>query len=138
MGRFDDLELQRTLGGKELQIFNAEMQRQHRSVILTYFLWFVLGWAGVHKFYVGETLQGASYALLSIGGSIVMLLDPGSRLLLRGDVPFVFGIMLILGVTAVLIWGLLMLWDLFTIPRQIARRETKIRRVLLERLASPS
>src|SRR2546426_7471956 len=128
MAALEDLEIQRSLGEKELQIFNAEMQRQHRNVAVAYLLWFFLGWAGVHKFYVGKTWQGAMYALLSIGGSIVLLLDPGARLLLAGDAPLVFGFMLILGVTAVLIWGLLMLWDLFTVPRQIVHREATIRK----------
>jgi hypothetical protein len=142
-GRFDDLEAQRSLGEKELQIFNAEMQRQQRSVAIAYLLWFFLGWAGVHKFYLGKVVQGIVYAVFGIGGLIAA--NPLVILALivptpEGQEPTLTALAgaAAIGLLALFVWGILMLWDLFTIPRQISRREAEIKRALLQRLRAPS
>jgi len=46
----DLIEAQRKLNEKDLAIFNAEMQRQAKSVGLAYGPWFLFGWFGVHNF----------------------------------------------------------------------------------------
>ena len=52
----DLIQAQRELSDKDLAIFNAELQRQSRSAILAYVLWFFLGGLGVHNFYMGKVL----------------------------------------------------------------------------------
>jgi tetratricopeptide (TPR) repeat protein len=64
----DLVQAQRELSDKDLAIFNAELQRQTRSAIVAYILWFFLGSMGVHNFYMGKILWGLLYIGLMIIG----------------------------------------------------------------------
>lgn len=71
----------------------------HKSVALSYVLWFFLGGLGGHKFYLGQTFQGLIYLGLSVLGWSTSLLGFG----------FLF-----LGI----LW-LALIIDLFTIPNRV-------------------
>jgi len=117
----NSLELGRVqqLTEKQLAIYNAELQRQSRSVGIAYLLYFFLGCLGVHKFYLGKIGWGITYILLGTLGTILTFLGIGFLPLsiIGGLMLFVFGIFLLI--------------DLFTIPRQIRKREEKIKEDLL-------
>lgn len=71
-----------------------------RSLLLAYVLWFLLGWLGVHKFYLRQPVWGLVYLFLgAVGWSTV---GAGVGLLLL--VP----------------WALLMFLDVFTMPFRTA------------------
>ena len=55
-----------------LTLIEARIANEKKSTMLAYFLWFFLGWFGVHHFYLGKPIVGVIYLLLSIiGGAIV-------------------------------------------------------------------
>ena len=67
--KIQDIEAQRSLSDKDLSIFNAELQRQSKSIGIAYLLWFFLGGFGIHKFYMGYALAGLFYmACTFVGG----------------------------------------------------------------------
>lgn len=133
--KIDDLDVQRNLGDKELAIFNAEMQRHHRSTLISYLLLIFLGGLGAHKFYLGKVLWGIIYLILSIvgyvlffGGFITAMADPtGVEAGASASA---------LGILASAVIGILLLIDLFTLPLQVKRRNKKIRKQLLDKLTS--
>ena len=133
----DDLEAQRQLGDRDLAIFNAELDRERRRPGIAYLLWFFLGQLGGHNFYLGKPLWGLLYAALSItgfgllfGGLIAAGTAEDAATGERGA-----GVAVV-GWVALTVLGLLLLWDLVTIPRQVRRRDDRIRRGLLDRLGS--
>jgi len=131
---FDDIRLQEELSDKQLAIFNAEMQRQHRSTGIGYLLLIFLGVLGVHKFYLGRVLAGIIYALLFIFGWAFM--GAGGAVAVFGTEADVAagGGMASLGIILLVILGLGLLWDLITLPSQIRSREKRLRQELLRRL----
>lgn len=50
-------------------------EENRKSVGITYLLWFLLGWFGVHRFYAGATKSGVAQLLLalSIVGWLVLI-----------------------------------------------------------------
>tara|TARA_B100001093_G_C26627812_1_gene927506 strand:- start:278 stop:799 length:522 start_codon:yes stop_codon:yes gene_type:complete len=44
-----------------------------KSIIITYFLWLMFGFFGIHKFYLGKTWQGILY-IFTIGGFLILWL----------------------------------------------------------------
>ena len=54
---------------------------KEKSVLVTYLLWFFLGFFGVHKFYLGKTGWGVAYLLTGglfvVGWVIDIFLIPG-------------------------------------------------------------
>lgn len=66
---------------------------------LAYILWFFLGWLGIHKFYVGKTGMGILYIVLNGAAWVTSFFFMGWFFWLP--------------------WGILMLIDLFTLPRQV-------------------
>ena len=79
-----------------------------KSALLSYVLWFFLGWLGVHKFYLQQPFQGISYILLWAVGWFTT--------------PIIIG-WFILG-----LWGLLMIIDLFVIPLRVAQLNVRLAR----------
>ena len=133
----DDLEIQRQLGDRELAIFNAELDRERKSSGTAYLLWFFLGGIGGHNFYLGKPIWGLLYAGLSIlgfsmffAGALVAGTSEDSAAGQRGAGTA------IAGGAALVVLGVLVLWDLVTIPRQIRRHEARIRAQLLARLGT--
>lgn len=79
-----------------------------KSALLSYVLWFFLGWLGVHKFYLQQPFQGIFYVLLWAIGWFTT--------------PIIIG-WFILG-----FWGLLMIIDLFLIPLRVAQLNARLAR----------
>jgi hypothetical protein len=115
------IQAQRELSDKDFAIFNAELQRQARSAIVAYVLWFFLGSMGVHNFYMGKILWGLLYiGLMIIGWGLTIGGSDDSSV--RA------------GAGALLILAALLLWDLFTIPLQLKKRQECIGQDLLRKL----
>lgn len=112
------------LSEKQLAILNGELNRSKKSVGVSYLLWFLFGYLGVHKFYMGKAVWGISYFLMlvvgwSIGGAGVVLAEEG------GGGMAVFGFLLLIAL------GILLLVDLFTIPGQIRKNQEKLKEKLI-------
>jgi|GEM_PF-4572742 len=58
---------------KQLAILNSEMEKHKRSVGLAYVLFIFFGGLGVHKFYLGKTVWGVIYLILTILNLILIL-----------------------------------------------------------------
>ena len=71
-----------------------------RSVVLAYVLLVLLGWLGVHRMYLGKWITGITLAVLFGVGT-------ATAAILIGWIPLI-------------IWGLVMVWDLVTLPLQVA------------------
>lgn len=55
--------------------YAISVTQEGKNMILAYVLWWFLGWAGVHRFYLGKTQSGlAQLALSVIGGATAILL----------------------------------------------------------------
>ena len=129
----DWIQAQRSLSDKDLVIFNAELQRRSKSTVLAYVLWFLLGGLGVHQFYMSKVHWGLIYLVLGVFGWFFFLAG-----LVAGEFPSGAtegtANTAALGILALGILALFLLWDLFTIPRQIALREEGIKQELLAQL----
>src|SRR5262249_48411896 len=131
----DWIQAQRSLSDKDLVIFNTELQRRSKSTALAYVLWFLLGGVGVHNFYMGKVYWGLLYLILGVLGWSFFLAG-----LVAGGFPFgatdgAAGTAT-LGILALGLLGLFLLWDLCTIPRQLALREEGIKQELLAQLGA--
>ena len=98
------IELKSRLDDHQLSILSSEMEKFKKSTGLTYVLWFFLGSLGIHKFYIGKGLMGVLYLVFGLIGwiTLAMTLIPAAIVFLS-------------------IVGILLLIDLFTIPRQIRK-----------------
>lgn len=120
----DVLSRMSNLSEKQLAILNGELNRSKKSVGVSYLLWFLFGYLGVHKFYMGKTAWGIAYLLMlvvgwSIGGAGVVLVEEG------GGGMAVFGLLLLIAL------GILLFVDLFTIPGQIRKNQEKLKEKLI-------
>ena len=122
----DAIELKRILSEHELSVLDSELAKYKKSTALAYVLWFFLGGLGIHKFYIGKTGMGIFYLLL-VGGIIVGAITGMSKELAPA--------MIIAG-SCGLVLGILLLVDLFTIPRQIRRTYVKAERQILGKIKS--
>jgi len=125
----DLIQAQRELSDKDLAIFNAELQRQSRSALLAYVLWFFVGGLGVHNFYMGKVLWGLFYIGLTFLG--------WGLLIAGSSVEATDKSLASAGVLALMVLGIFLLWDLFTIPRQLKQRQECIEQELLDKLSRP-
>jgi len=122
----DVIELKRNLSEHELSILDSELAKYKKSISLAYVLWFFLGGLGIHKFYIGKTGMGIFYLLL-VGGLIVGTITGTSKEMEPA--------MIIAG-SCGLVLGILLLIDLFTIPRQIRRTYIQAERQILTKIKS--
>lgn len=74
--------------------------QEGRSVVLAYVLLVLLGWLGVHRMYLGKWITGITLAMLFGVGS-------ATAAILIGWIPLI-------------VWGLVVVWDLVTLPIQVA------------------
>lgn len=95
-----------------LTFIEARIANEKKSTMLAYFLWFFLGWFGVHHFYLGKPIVGVIYLLLSIIGGATWTIGVGAFCLA------IVGIGLII--------------DLFRIPGFIQKNIAKKRMELIE------
>jgi len=124
----DIIGLRRNLSEHELSILGSELAKYKKSTALAYVLWFFLGGLGIHKFYIGKTGLGIFYLLLVSGlivGSITgMSKEMEPAMIIAGSCGLVLGILLLV--------------DLFTIPRQIRRTYIQAERQILRKIKSIS
>ncbi len=127
------INAQKQLTDRELVIFNAELDRNRKSITTTYLLYLFFGSIGVHKFYMGKPIMGIVYnILLFIGlfltlGGFAVASDPA--VVAEGSNPVLGAGILSLGLLVIM-----MGMDLFTIPGQIRKQEERIRKDLLKEL----
>ncbi len=130
------LAAERQLSDKDLTILNAELNRQQKSVGLAYVLWFFLAGLGVHQFYMGKPLRGVAYVLTAgLGGMLFWLGFIGA---MAGDTDEAVqggGMVSAVGFMLLAVGGVFVIYDLFTIPRQIRKREERLRGEILAKMA---
>ena len=95
-----------------LTLIEARIANEKKSTMLAYFLWFFLGWFGVHHFYLGKPIVGVIYLLLAIVGGATWAIGVGAVCI------------------AILCIGLFL--DLFRIPGFIQKNIAKKRMELIE------
>ncbi len=127
-GNSNNNEAEPTLSEKQLTILSMEMARKQKSVGLTYILWFFLGQLGVHKFYMGKYGMGVLQLILGciswvclIGAIITEQFDTG---------PY-----LVIGLLPLIAFIIFAFYDLFTIPRQVAEINERIKADEIEKLS---
>ncbi len=135
MRKIDEIQELKSLDEKEVAIFNAEAERQRKSTGLAYALLVFLGAIGVHQLYLGRRIRGLLYLILGIVGWTLGAAGLVAALGAEGDAQTESAVgVLMVGWAALAVLGFFLLWDLFTIPRQIGRREERVRREILARL----
>ncbi len=63
------------------QTVAVKMNMEGKSIVVAYLLWWFLGWAGVHRFYLGRVKSGMAQLLLFIIGIVTTLIFIGYLLL---------------------------------------------------------
>jgi hypothetical protein len=88
---------------------------------------FFVGGLGVHNFYMGKVLWGLFYIGLTFLG--------WGLLIAGSSVEATDKSLASAGVLALMVLGIFLLWDLFTIPRQLKQRQECIEQELLDKLS---
>jgi TM2 domain-containing membrane protein YozV len=129
-------QLKSDLTDRQLSVFNSEMAKHQKSTGVAYVLWIFLGTIGIHKFYMGKGKQGLLYLLLGLAGWIALIVGfasgAGAETAEAAGAAMAPG--LVVGVVLLGILGILLLVDLFTIPRQISRQYEAKEREVIDRL----
>ena len=107
----DIVELKGKLSPQQMAILTSELTKVQKSVGLAYVLWFFLGTLGIHQYFIGKAGRGTLYLVGGLIGWIVLIVGIATT---TGAAMAIGGILL--GVI-----GILLLVDLFTIPRQVRR-----------------
>lgn len=105
----DLIALKSKLSPQQMSILSSEVAKYQKSVGLAYVLWFFLGTLGIHQYFIGKAGRGTLYLVGGICGWILLIVG----LVATTAAAVVIGIVLLA------IIGILLLIDLFTIPRQI-------------------
>ena len=143
------LELKKSLSDHELSVFNSEMEKHKKSAGLAYLLWFFLGTLGIHKFYISKIGMGIVYIVSGIVAwtSLIIGLTIGVSELLSEDFleeaaestsQAGLGAAMVIFIIFIIILGIMLLIDLFTIPRQIRKKYEKQELAVLQKLKSLS
>lgn len=118
-----NLELKKTLSERQLLLLNSEMEKHKKSTALAYVLLVFFGFIGIHQFYIGKIFAGLTHLFICCG--IVI-----SALQTYPKEPSVEWAII------VLVLLLLVIWDLFTLRRQIRKvfeeREQKALKQIME------
>ncbi|HLV08595.1 MAG TPA: TM2 domain-containing protein [Halanaerobiales bacterium] len=123
-----DLERQEKLSEKQLSILNNEMARKRKNVGIAYILLIFLGYLGIHQFYIGKWKRGILYLVLIILG---WFMGGIGFLGVAGSNSAEFGGIMILGSLMLFVLGIMLLIDLFTMPRQIRKIEDKAKEEII-------
>jgi TM2 domain-containing membrane protein YozV len=129
------LEIKQNLTEKQLSILNSELEKHKRSIGLAYVLYLFFGSIGVHKFYIGKTLWGVVYFLLGVLGWNTLL--TGGIAALAEDTGAAAGFS-VFGLICLVVLGIFLLVDLFTIPRQINKKLEKAEKEIISKLTENS
>ena len=139
----DIIQLKKDLSEHELSLLNSELEKHKKSAALTYALWFFLGWLGAHKFYIGKIKMGILYLILvtfaGIGSwflipTLFYLAEPSAQEISSKEAGVVG--MGILGAICGIVLVILLLIDVFTIPRQIRKTYEQAERRILSKIKS--
>ena len=137
----DTADLRKNLSDQELAVLRDELDKHKRSQALAYILWLVAGMLGIHKFYVGKIRTGIFYVVLGVVGwgsvvsGLVSALDEMTTTR-PADFEAFTGIMVlaVIGSICLLVLCVLLIVDLFTIPREIRKRNDRIELNIIESL----
>jgi len=116
---------------KQLTILDSEMQKCRKNPGVAYLLCIFLGSLGVHQFYLGNVKRGLLYLIMGILGWMSMFAGGTSFLLGGGG-----GFGVILGWLLITVLGFFLLYDLFTMSRQIRDAEEREEAKIIEQLQS--
>lgn len=116
--------LEKELSDREYQMLESKMREHDKSHGVAYLLWFFLGYFGVHKFYIGNYLMGFLYPALGFMSIVFFLIGISA--------PEFFGFATLMGMGL----GVLLLYDLFTMPRQIRDVKSKKKNKFIRQLLS--
>jgi len=116
---------------KQLTILDSEMQKRRKNPVVAYLLCIFLGSLGVHQFYLGNVKRGLLYLIMGILGWMSMFAGWTSFLLGGGG-----GFGVILGWLLITVLGFFLLYDLFTMSRQIRDAEEREEAKIIEQLQS--
>ena len=137
----DITDLRKNLSDPELSVLRAELEKHKKSKTLAYVLWLVVGMLGIHKFYVGKVGMGILYVVLGVVGlgSVVSGLVSALEKMTAsqpGDLQAFTGIMVlaVIGSICLLVLCVLLIIDLFTIPREIRKRNDRIELSIIQRI----
>ncbi|MFM2064614.1 MAG: hypothetical protein RLZZ507_4285 [Cyanobacteriota bacterium] len=129
----NSIQAQKNLTDRELIIFNSELDRKRKSTTIAYILYFFLGSIGGHKFYIGKPIMGLLYIILLFSGCFLELGGVASAYdtsITSEDASIVLAV----GLLPLGLLGIMMLLDLFTIPRQIKKHEERVSNDILVQL----
>jgi len=130
----------RRLSEKDLAIFNAEVDRSRRSPVIGYLLLIFLAGLGAHSFYAGRPIRGVAFIVLNLVSifCIFMAFLGGIATAAATEdstaTAGVLGLFTILSWVAGIPYFFMWLWDLFTLPKQLEDRVTRIATQLLQQL----
>jgi TM2 domain-containing membrane protein YozV len=110
---------------EKLQLIDIEFKRKKKDTLTAYiflvFLWFI----GLHKFYIGRTIEGIIY-IVSVPLSLIFSIYGFFNL----DNIFLF-----IGVSFGTIIGIFLLLDVITLWKQVEKANDKIYKDIFEKIA---
>jgi TM2 domain-containing membrane protein YozV len=110
---------------EKLQLIDIEFKRKKKDTLTAYiflvFLWFI----GLHKFYIGRTIEGIIY-IVSVPISLIFSIYGFFNL----DKTF-----LLIGVSFGTIIGMFLLLDVITLWKQVEKANDKIYKDIFEKIA---
>lgn len=129
------VELKTTLSAHQLEVLNSEMVRLHKSALTAYALWLVLGWCGVHHFYLERPRKAVGYLLAFTVGTVGFfvgflwswVMDESWSLVFRGAA--ICGGLMLIG------WWFV---DLVTLHKQVDRYNEQMEEQVIETLREPA
>lgn len=129
----EDLKRQENLSDKQINILNSELRNQRKSVGIAYLLYIFFGAIGVHQFYLGKWKRGLLYLILTISGWFM----GGLGFISAGSYNnSASGGQFILGFIMLVIVGIFLLIDLFTIPKQVRKLHNNLKNKIISEFES--
>ena len=117
------INAQRQLSEKDLIIYNAELQKGRKSVLVAYLLFLFVSPLGLHDFYIGKIGRGVTYFVLAtlcyVFGIVIIFTEH------ENWEPSAFIIILFCS------FGVLWVFDLLTLGIQVDELETERSKKLL-------